>query len=224
MAEPLGDDAPSAGERVVRYLGSTKNIVGSAFALVGLVLFFTGVIGGIWPLVVAALYAAGALIAPATPPRTLLGGVFDPSGVRRSLADLQREIHGRIPKDLEARVTAIAKTIENILPKARRLTPGSQDAFVLQRTATEYLPTTIRTYLELPPSYADTKALKDGKSARQLVEEQLDLLSDQMNEVAEAVNRNDVDRLLAHGRFLEERFGTPSLSIDRTEPPKRKRR
>jgi hypothetical protein len=39
-----------------------------------------------------------------------------------------------------------------------------------------------------------------------------------MNEVAEAVNRRDLDLLLAHGRFLEECFGTPALSIESGEP------
>jgi hypothetical protein len=40
----------------------------------------------------------------------------------------------------------------------------------------------------------------------------------QMNEVAEAVNRRDLDLLLAHGRFLEECFGRPALSIESDEP------
>ena len=37
-----------------------------------------------------------------------------------------------------------------------------------------------------------------------------------MSEVAEDVQRNDADRLLTNGRFLEERFGASSLSL---EPP-----
>ena len=41
--------------RVVRYLGSRKNVAGSLLALGGLVLFFLGLLGPIWPLVVVAL-------------------------------------------------------------------------------------------------------------------------------------------------------------------------
>jgi len=37
-----------------------------------------------------------------------------------------------------------------------------------------------------------------------------------MNEVADDVHRYDADRLLANGRFLEERFGRSPLSL---EPP-----
>ena len=46
-------------QRLLRYLYSNKNLVGSAGGLVGLGLFFTGVVGELWPLVVAGLYGAG---------------------------------------------------------------------------------------------------------------------------------------------------------------------
>jgi hypothetical protein len=46
-----------------------------------------------------------------------------------------------------------------------------------------------------------------------------------MDAIADAVNKNDTDRLLAHGRFLEERFGKQDLSITDApgsdEPPPR---
>src|SRR5581483_2395791 len=48
----------------MRFLESRKNIAGSAGGLAGLVLTFTGVAGPYWPVVVAGLYGAGALIAP----------------------------------------------------------------------------------------------------------------------------------------------------------------
>jgi hypothetical protein len=212
-------DAGRPKGRLVTYLGSAKNITGCLFGLVGLILFFTGVIEDIWIVVVPALYLAGALIAPARPARTLLGGTLDPGGVRASLKSLQRDIHSKVPRDVEARVATIAKTIEGILPRAGRLTPGSQDVFILQRTATDYLPTAIHAYMDLPREYADTHPVEEGRTARQVLSEQLDLLSEQMDEVASAVNRNDVDRLLAHGRFLEERFGQSGLSIDQEKPP-----
>jgi hypothetical protein len=36
-------------DRVMRYLYSRKNIAGFVLALVGLVLFFTGFLGALWP-------------------------------------------------------------------------------------------------------------------------------------------------------------------------------
>ncbi|MHB9859434.1 hypothetical protein [Streptomyces sp. YIM S03343] len=66
-----------ATSRALGYLESRKNITGSACGLVGLVLTFTGVAGPYWPVVVAGLYGAGALIAP--PERPALPDFPDPS-------------------------------------------------------------------------------------------------------------------------------------------------
>ncbi|WBP89362.1 hypothetical protein [Kitasatospora cathayae] len=56
------------GRRVLRYLESTRNLVGCGGGAVGLGLHFVGLGGGWWPAVVAGLYGAGALLAPAPPP------------------------------------------------------------------------------------------------------------------------------------------------------------
>jgi hypothetical protein len=212
------DDTKRPG-RFARYLGSTKNIAGSALGAGGLALFFAGVIGPpLWPFVVAALYGIGALAAPPGRPKDLLGGTFDPDQVRESLAKLQKEIRGRVPDDIAAKVQRISAAVESILPKAGRLSGGSQHLFVLQRTATDYLPTTVHSYLDLPRQYADTRPIEDGKTAHQVVAEQLDLLASQMDEVVDAANKGDVDRLLSQGRFLDERFGQRGLSIEGPAP------
>ena len=49
--------------------------------------------------------------------------------------------------------------------------------------------------------------------------DQLTLLESKMSEVADDVHRNDTDRLLANGRFLEERFGRSALSLDSPATP-----
>ncbi|WP_328300506.1 hypothetical protein OG389_24015 [Streptomyces sp. NBC_00435] len=53
-----------ATSRALAYLESKKNLAGSACGVAGLVLTLTGVAGTYWPVVVAGLYASGALIAP----------------------------------------------------------------------------------------------------------------------------------------------------------------
>ena len=53
------------GSRFARYLGSTRNIVGSVAALGALgATVPTGVAGPVWPLVVAGTYGIGALLSP----------------------------------------------------------------------------------------------------------------------------------------------------------------
>ncbi|MGV9263548.1 hypothetical protein ACWDRR_02660 [Kitasatospora sp. NPDC003701] len=55
------------GRRVVRYLESTRNLVGCGAGAGGLVLHFAGLGGAWWPGIVAALYGVGALLTPGPP-------------------------------------------------------------------------------------------------------------------------------------------------------------
>ena len=110
---------------------------------------------------------------------------------------------------------AIATTINEILPRADALGAGSPGQYVLVQCATDYLPTSLQAYLDLPRAYADREVVTDGKTPRALLSEQLDVLARQINEVADAVNRADSDKLIANGRFLAEKFGHGPLDIDR---------
>ena len=101
----------------------------------------------------------------------------------------------------------IRQIILGILPRSGNLPPGSPQLFIIERTATDYLPTSLQAYLNLPRAYATRRPVQDGKTAKEVLLDQLTLLETKMNEVADDVHRNDSDRLLAHGRFLEERFG-----------------
>jgi hypothetical protein len=196
-----------------RYLHSTKNIVGSGLAVVGPALALAGIIAPpIGLVLVPVLYAVGALAAPEAKHSELTTGV-DADDVKRSLGELRRRVHGRVPADIEERVERVATTITDILPRADELSHGSEARFVLVKTATDYLPSTVQAYLDLPRTYADAKVVADGKTAHSLVCEQLDVLIQQMDDVSDAVNRADTDRLVANGRFLAEKFGTGPLDL-----------
>lgn len=201
-------------DRALRYLGSGKNLAGSALALGGLGLHFAGVVGGIWPLVVPALYLIGALVVPAPKPRTAESDRFDASRIQRALDGTLDMARGRVPADVFTKLTGIRARMLALLPKAGDLPGGSQDLYVLQRTATDYLPTSVRYYVSLPLDYATTHVVQDGKTPLQVLQDQLDLLDGQMAEIGDAVNQRDSDRLLAQGRFLEERFGGPNGELN----------
>ncbi len=200
-------------QRILKYLYSTKNIVGSLLAIVGLVLFFTGVVGALWPLIVIGLYLIGVLVAPGTATVDLRSG-FDPDDVRHALDHEVHAVSGRVPADVLVKVQNIQQIILGILPRSGALPPGSPELFVVERTATDYLPTSLESYLNLPRAYATLHPVQDGKTAKQVLMDQLSLLESKMTEVADDVHRNDTDRLLANGRFLEERFGRSALSLD----------
>jgi hypothetical protein len=200
-------------QRVLIYLYSTKNIVGSLLALVGLVLFFTGIVGTLWPVIVIGLYLIGALVTPGTAAIDLRSG-FDPDDIRHALDNEVKAVSGRVSPDVLAKVQSIQQIILGILPRSGALPPGSPELFVVQRTATDYLPTSLESYLNLPRAYATLHRVQDGKTPQQVLMDQLTLLEGKMGEVADDVHRNDTDRLLANGRFLEERFGRSALSLE----------
>ena len=161
----------------------------------------------------AAVWAVRAATGTAFGTRAPDAASFDAEGVRRSLDRLRKRIARRVPKDVLDAIDTIIETMGAILPRVGSLGAGSQDLFVLARTATDYLPTALEAYVNLPRKYATAHPIRGGKTAHELLIEQLQLLQTQLDGIALAVNKNDTDKLLAHGRFLEERFGTKDLSL-----------
>jgi hypothetical protein len=51
----------------------------------------------------------------------------------------------------------------------------------------------------------------DGRTALKVLRDQLELLDSKLDEIAEDLQRENADRLLANERFLEEHFGHPPL-------------
>ncbi len=192
--------------RFLRYLASAKNLLGCLLALVGFLLHLFGIFGPFWPLVVVGLYALGALAGPRRRLK-VAKDTFDPREVRRAVDRAYQMTHGRLPADVQSRVAQIRQEIIELLPHTADFPVGSQDLYVLRRMAVDYLPTTLETYLSLPSSYATQRAIQGGKTSLEVLREQLVLLDEKMDEIADAVHQRDSDRLLANGIFLEERFG-----------------
>jgi hypothetical protein len=61
-------------------------------------------------------------------------------------------------------------------------------------------------YLALPSVFARLHPLREGKTAHQLLLEQLDLLDGKMREIAADLHHQNSQQLLIHGRFLEDKF------------------
>jgi hypothetical protein len=206
--------ATSERTPLARYATSTKNITGCVLAIGGPVLALTGVLAPPVGLALApVLYAIGALAAPGRKRVNVIAGV-DPHDVTRSLEEIQRRTYGRVPADIARKISSIAATITDTLPRADALGAGSPGQFVLVQCATDYLPTALQAYLDLPRNYADHQVVTDGKTPLQLLSDQLDLLGSKINDVADAVNKADTDKLIANGRFLADKFGHGPLDID----------
>jgi hypothetical protein len=132
---------------------------------------------------------------------------LDVPAIGRALDGAVQMTSGRLPSDVQIKVTEIRRQIIELLPRTTAMSVGSEDLYVIERTATDYLPATLQAYLTLPEPSATTQVLRDGKTPVELLRAQLQLLDDRLDEIAEAVREQDSDRLVANGRFLEERFG-----------------
>ncbi|QYJ04479.1 hypothetical protein KUV85_02020 [Nocardioides panacisoli] len=111
------------------------------------------------------------------------------------------------PAVVTTRVLRIARTIHQTLPRLRGLGLASQEGYSIVATATDYLPEAVGGYLRLPRQWADTRPVEGSKTSLMLLIEQLDLLTVTMDQIADAANRADAQALIAHGRFLDAKFG-----------------
>lgn len=200
--------------RFARFATSTKHLTGCALAIAGPALALAGVLAPpVGLALVPPLYAVGAFVAPARRRVNVVAG-HDPEDVRRSLEQMQRRVLRRVPNAIGCKITAIATTISEVLPRAGVLGAGSPGQYVLVQCATDYLPTAVQAYLDLPRGYADHHVVADGKTPLVLLSEQLDVLANQIDEIAENVNRADSNKLIANGLFLAAKFGRGTLDID----------
>lgn len=136
--------------------------------------------------------------------------------VRSSLAAVQSTARGRLPVAAADRVSAIVRIILDLLDRGTSHQAQSTQLIVLLSTATDYLPGALDAYLRLPAGYATSRRLDGDRTALEVLLEQLELLEAEMLEIADAFSRNDIDRLLAHGRFLADRFGHSELALQET--------
>jgi len=138
----------------------------------------------------------------------------DDDEILTSLSSLQTAIAGKVPDMVQARVDRVSSVVRDTVPRLGNLGPGSFTAHDVLRTATSYMPEAVNAYLRLPRSFADHRPVSNGKTSLTVLCDQLDLLGSKMDDVFDAVCRADADALIAHGRFLAEKFGTGALALD----------
>ncbi len=112
-----------------------------------------------------------------------------------------------LPIDVQVKVEQIRRKVEVLLSYADRFPPFSQDLYLVRQTASDYLPRTIDTYLSMSKPASEKPLSTSGKTAHEELKAQLDLLDSKLDDIAQDLERQDTDRLLANRRFLEQRFG-----------------
>jgi hypothetical protein len=112
-----------------------------------------------------------------------------------------------LPTDVAAKVAEIRHKADVLLGQTQRFSPFSLDLHLVRQTASDYLPRTLELYRALPAGSADLTFTASGKTAHQELMEQLEILDAKLDEIARELHSEEVDRLLANRRFLEERLG-----------------
>ena len=197
-------------QRALRFLVSRKNIGATFLGLIGVALLALGITGGVLGIgLIVGLYAAGYLLIPREKGVTLT--LFDESDsrqIREGLNELIHSIRFRVSPDVEGAVEDVVRSIILTLPPEEQKGFSAIDPTVMliRQTALHYVPKLLDDYLAIPRMYAERVAISDGKTAKDVLIEQLRVIEEKMKETYLAMYRSDADRLLANARFLQERF------------------
>jgi hypothetical protein len=92
---------------------------------------------------------------------------------------------------------------------------GQADAALrtVHAIATDYLPTSINTYVRLPCEYAMSHRHPNGRTASEELELELRVLRDKVEEAVESLHRHDALRLEQQTAFLLAKFGKSELDL-----------
>lgn len=160
--------------------------------------------------------------APAAPTPTLdAPPAHDAASLRTSLQGLVHRVNrsaGRLPVGAVPEIRDIADRLFELLDHAERAssTSGGIDTYAMTTiasTITDYLPTSVESYLSLPESFLDTHVNDDGQTPAEELLEHLDLMAKGVEELATAIYSGDAQRLAIQGRFLDTKFSKSDLDL-----------
>ena len=205
----------SRANALLLYLYSSRNIAGCLLALLGLGAYFGGLINQWWFPICLGLYAAGVLMVPG---RELMEVEsyrrFDSQRLADSVEQLISQTRHKLPAEALHILQSIPQVLQVLAPRLSGLDnspmlPPDQVQTVIG-AVTRDLPQTVAGYLRLPPAFANLHPLERGKTAKDLLNEQLQLLKNQLDKIAEAAFRDDADALVTNGQYLKEKFHAPA--------------
>ncbi|MFI9826549.1 hypothetical protein ACIHIX_02580 [Streptomyces sp. NPDC051913] len=193
---------------ISRYLESRKNIAGSVCGLIGVGLTLAGVAGAYWPVVVAGLYGAGALVAP--PERPALPDFPDPSAQLDALRDDFGKLCAylaevELPPAAAGRLTELTDLLSALLDPGWATELLSQDpegVHTLARAVRQDVPEAVDTFVR---TRWWTRLAPGQEAPERHLERQLTLLQEEAERLAAALREAEARRQESHTRYLEDR-------------------
>ena len=121
----------------------------------------------------------------------------------------------RVPEQARAQLAELDHvTAEALAALERQGERGGAAVYELRALRQEYAPQVVQAYLNLPPTLADTAVVEDGKTGRDLLSEQLDLLLGAAYEQLRHSAQVGSQELRTNGRFLREKFGPQTKDLE----------
>ncbi len=144
---------------------------------------------------------------PTDRPEALLNSLFELNALINTNA-------GRLPVEAVVIGRQITDVIREMIDGALA-DQGSLDiheTVSIKGVLSDYLPTTLRTYLALDPSVVDTPR-PAGSTPRQALIEQLETLWESSADLRDSSRAHDADALMAQGSFLRTKFSGSDLDL-----------
>jgi hypothetical protein len=138
-----------------------------------------------------------------------------PDQLRARLWELVQLINrsaGRLPVEAVVFARQTTDTIREVIETS---TDHALDVYAVVQIngmVDDYLPTTLRAYLNLDPSVTEQPG-PSGRSPRAALREQLESLSAAAQEMLDATRSQDVDALFTQGNFLKTKFTRSDLDL-----------
>lgn len=203
---------------ISKFLFSNKNLTGLGFSSIIIILAFFGILKSlILPLTIMC-YILGYFI---TPKEELTE--TDTNANNNSIEaylDILAEINSNVNKSstlpVEAKkiVTNISNTTTELLnfqKQKNTLNNTTEDSLILQSILETYLPKIINQYNLLPANYANNTKSSNGKTAKEMIIEQLTILDEKITEISHNIYENDVTAMKVNGNFLKKKFNETNI-------------
>jgi hypothetical protein len=152
--------------------------------------------------------------APAEQPSGPASGTVD--DLERRLDDIVRRVKragGTMPEGGVPAARDVEDVLRPLLRYLRSNPPTAAELIPVRAMVTDYLPSTLDTFLALPPQFAATHRGRTGRTPAEDLLEQLRLLAEGATETATAIYAGDAQKLSDQGRFLATKFTRSDLDL-----------
>lgn len=138
-----------------------------------------------------------------------------PDALRRRLWEIVQFVNkssGRMPVEAVVIARQITDTIREVIDTSDERALDAYAVVQVNSIVGDYLPTTLRTYLNLDPGITDEIG-PSGRAPRAALREQLESLRAAAQEMLHATRAHDVDLLFSQGSFLKTKFTRSDLDL-----------